>query len=246
MKIAVLSDIHANAPALKSVLDDCRSKGCDRIYHLGDLVGIGSLPQQCVDLCREAGVVQIMGNHDDLVATGMPAEPPDWMSDSEFQHQHWTHSQLNKSSRDYIRNFPFQIIEEIEGVRIRFVHFELNEDARSFVSMHPTMSDGKICGLYRQGPFDLVLFGHVHRRIYFEIDGIHYHCESSLGCATDSIARYSIATIEQGRFEFENFEILYDDSVFLRRYTELDIPATEEINSLFFKARIRDNRMAGD
>ncbi|HEY8770763.1 MAG TPA: metallophosphoesterase family protein [Thermoleophilaceae bacterium] len=69
MRIALLSDVHGNLPALRSVLKDVRGSEADQVWCLGDLVGYGAEPDGCVELVREACDVCLAGNHD-LVVTG--------------------------------------------------------------------------------------------------------------------------------------------------------------------------------
>jgi len=61
---AVISDIHGNLPALKAVLADIDSKGIERVICLGDVVGYGPNPAECIDLARERCEVTLCGNHD--------------------------------------------------------------------------------------------------------------------------------------------------------------------------------------
>jgi predicted phosphodiesterase len=68
MLIALLSDVHGNLPAFEAVLADVRSEGVDQIWCLGDLVGYGAQPDECVALAREHCDVCLAGNHD-LVVT---------------------------------------------------------------------------------------------------------------------------------------------------------------------------------
>ncbi len=70
MKLAVLSDIHANLEALQAVLDHLQAEGAERVVVTGDLVGYGAEPEACLHLLREAGAVVLAGNHDQAVATG--------------------------------------------------------------------------------------------------------------------------------------------------------------------------------
>ena len=70
MRYALISDIHANLPALTAVLDQIAlNPGIDATYHLGDLVGYGSSPNETVDLLIESKIVGIAGNYDSTVAT---------------------------------------------------------------------------------------------------------------------------------------------------------------------------------
>jgi hypothetical protein len=62
--IALLSDIHSNLTALKSVLKDVMASGAERIVFLGDIVGYGSHPAECVEWVRKLGGNCVIGNHD--------------------------------------------------------------------------------------------------------------------------------------------------------------------------------------
>ena len=63
MRIAILSDIHANIEAFQAVLTACE-RHADSILNLGDLVGYNASPNECVNLAREIGLHSIQGNHD--------------------------------------------------------------------------------------------------------------------------------------------------------------------------------------
>ncbi|MBG0791038.1 MAG: metallophosphoesterase family protein [Desulfovibrionaceae bacterium] len=63
-RIAIMSDVHGNFEALKEVVRDLEGTGASAAYCLGDMVGYGPQPQECVDLLRERGVECIMGNHE--------------------------------------------------------------------------------------------------------------------------------------------------------------------------------------
>jgi predicted phosphodiesterase len=67
LRIALISDVHGNLPAFRAVLDDVAAAGADQIWCLGDLVGYGAQPDECVALAREACDVCLVGNHDLVV-----------------------------------------------------------------------------------------------------------------------------------------------------------------------------------
>jgi diadenosine tetraphosphatase ApaH/serine/threonine PP2A family protein phosphatase len=69
LRIALISDVHANLPAFRAVLDDVAEAGVDETWCLGDLVGYGAQPDECVALAREECDVCLVGNHD-LVVLG--------------------------------------------------------------------------------------------------------------------------------------------------------------------------------
>ena len=64
MRLAILSDIHSNLPALEAVLADIEHVGGDEIWSLGDVVGYGAQPNECAVLIRERCAVGLVGNHD--------------------------------------------------------------------------------------------------------------------------------------------------------------------------------------
>ncbi|MCP4634371.1 MAG: metallophosphoesterase family protein [candidate division Zixibacteria bacterium] len=64
MKIAFFSDVHANLEALKAVLSDAQSEKVDKMFFLGDAVGYGPDPNECVELIAENAETCLMGNHD--------------------------------------------------------------------------------------------------------------------------------------------------------------------------------------
>jgi len=67
--VALLSDVHGNLPAFEAVLEDVRQTGVDEVWCLGDVVGYGAQPDECVALARESCDRCLAGNHD-LVVTG--------------------------------------------------------------------------------------------------------------------------------------------------------------------------------
>ena len=64
MRTAIISDIHGNAEALRTVLRDIDEKGVDRIICLGDIIGYGPEPLECVDLVEQRCAWSLLGNHD--------------------------------------------------------------------------------------------------------------------------------------------------------------------------------------
>ena len=64
MKIAIISDIHSNYQALKSVIEDCEKKGVEKIFCCGDIIGKGCNANKCVNLIRQKCEVVVRGNTD--------------------------------------------------------------------------------------------------------------------------------------------------------------------------------------
>ena len=109
MRYALLADIHANLAAFTAVLDDiARRGGVEEVWCLGDIVGYGPDPNQCLELLRQCQHVSICGNHD-LAATGK-LDLRRFNPDAAFAAQ-WTAKQLSREHIDYLESLP-QVIEK--------------------------------------------------------------------------------------------------------------------------------------
>ncbi|MCA9436380.1 MAG: metallophosphoesterase family protein [Candidatus Omnitrophica bacterium] len=106
MRIAILSDIHGNLEALQSVLDHAKGVGYDRLVCLGDVVGYGANPQECVDTIREivskdnGKELVVKGNHDDAASGG----GDEYFNDQAQRAIRWTAEQLNGETLDWLRD----------------------------------------------------------------------------------------------------------------------------------------------
>lgn len=104
MRIAILSDVHANLAALEAVLRHAEVQGpIDALWCLGDAVGYGPQPRECIARLRELGAVTVAGNHD-RVATGMMASE-DFNPDAAAAAR-WTQRQLGPEERSYLDGLP--------------------------------------------------------------------------------------------------------------------------------------------
>jgi diadenosine tetraphosphatase ApaH/serine/threonine PP2A family protein phosphatase len=98
-RVALMSDVHGNLPAFQAVLDDAERAGVDARWCLGDLVGYGAQPDECVALAREACDVCLIGNHDLVVI--------DKLEITEFSHNAavaaiWTRENIAQESVEYL------------------------------------------------------------------------------------------------------------------------------------------------
>jgi len=99
MRAAVFSDIHANLPALEAVLDDIEDAGMDELWCLGDVVGYGASPDECVELVRDACEACLVGNHD-LAALGLLDTST--FSTAAATAVEWTTANSSKRSLDFL------------------------------------------------------------------------------------------------------------------------------------------------
>lgn len=106
MRILVISDIHGNINALRTVITDAGK--VDTIWCLGDIVGYGPDPNECVDLLRELPeLVCLLGNHDAAVAN--PAEVATFNPEARISIE-WTIDQLRPDNFEYLSRLPNRVI----------------------------------------------------------------------------------------------------------------------------------------
>ena len=98
MRIALISDIHANIVALEAAIADIKERGVDRIICLGDIIDMGPRPVEVIDCLRDLDVACIQGNHDPL-----DEEPP--ISPLK-EVEEWTIAQLNTEQRSWLSDLP--------------------------------------------------------------------------------------------------------------------------------------------
>ncbi|RCS54213.1 metallophosphoesterase [Bremerella cremea] len=93
MKRALISDIHGNLEALNAVLDDIRQQGISEIYCLGDVIGYGPNPVECLDIVRRKCAMCLLGNHDQAALFD-----PEGFNPVAFRAILWTRDQIDNSS----------------------------------------------------------------------------------------------------------------------------------------------------
>lgn len=112
MRIAIISDIHANPAALTTVLDDAERQGCSRIVCLGDLVGYGYDPAVCIDICRERGIECLLGNHDAGLISRLDLN---WFNSFAADAVRRQRPLVSEDSKKWLAHLPYNSSEESSG-----------------------------------------------------------------------------------------------------------------------------------
>ncbi|MBO6088568.1 metallophosphoesterase family protein [bacterium] len=161
MKVAIISDIHANYQALEAVLKDIREQGCERILCLGDIAMAGPEPQKVIDFVRKQNWDIIQGNTDKMIAEYSPE-----LADSVRKVFPVMGNALaddvkilDNESIDYLKNLPEQKELEIEGVRILLVH---GSPRRNNEDILPDRPISEIEEIVKGVNADLIFCGHTH------------------------------------------------------------------------------------
>ncbi len=156
MIIAITSDIHSNLEALTAVLYEIERRKITQIYCLGDVVGYGSNPNECIQMLRERNIPCIAGNHD---KAAMKEIDIDDFSEAARTGIIWTRSVLTHESIQYLRALPLSLEEH----GIMFVHSSPDEpqEFRYLIYPEDTFSS------YRAFSGSLCVIGHTHRPVVF-------------------------------------------------------------------------------
>lgn len=198
MIYALISDIHANLPALEAVLADIGRGSPAGVYHLGDLVGYAPWPNETIALLRESGITGVAGNYDSTVATdykhcGCRADTP---RDEELSHvsYEWTRGAVSAKTKAFLGGLPFRIDirplgGHVAGPAIMLFHATPNnnlvyvtEDRTDAFLMKMAQKAGAKSG-------DVLCFGHTHKPWHRVVDGIHFVNTGSVGRPKDGDPR---------------------------------------------------------
>jgi predicted phosphodiesterase len=148
MRIAVLSDIHANLPALDAVL--AALGPVDAVWHLGDVVGYGPHPNEVVARLRELGAVGVRGNHD---AAALGALDVEWFNPDGRRAIEWTARRISPETRAWLAGLP----ERAELGEMTLVHGSPRNPTWEYVT---TASDARANLAAFATPY--CLYGHTH------------------------------------------------------------------------------------
>jgi predicted phosphodiesterase len=237
MRIAVFTDVHANLPALRAALKAIRAQGCDALFSTGDAIAIGPYPAECLDLLLSTpGLACVRGNHETWLVDGLPQPRPEWMSEGEVEHQHWTYGRIDAPARTAVARWPYLIRREVEGIRVAFMHYGLDSSGRDFVPIarHPRADE--LDRVFADSQADLIFYGHDHW-LSDKQGRARYVNPGSLGCHTAATARYCVVEFGQQGFTVERCQALYDDRDLARAFEGRAVPEREFIYKAFFGGR---------
>ncbi|GBD29310.1 hypothetical protein HRbin32_00398 [bacterium HR32] len=159
MRYAILSDVHANLDALDAVLQDAAQQGVQGFVCLGDFVGYGPEPNECVERLRGRASVALVGNHD-LAALGrLDARRFNLFARAAVE---WTRTQLHDRTRAFLDALSPRT--EFEGMLL--VHASPRDPVEEYILDWETAEDN-----FRAEAFSVCLFGHTHVPMRFAHDG---------------------------------------------------------------------------
>ena len=236
MRYALISDIHANLPALRAVLDDIDArKDVDAVYHLGDLTGYAPWPNEVVSLLREREIPGVAGNYDSTVATdykhcGCRADTP---RDEELSHLsfEWTRAHVTSATKQYLGSLPFRVDirplgGHVSGPTVTLVHGNQTLNTVYVTEDRPdTFLENMAKGIGARAG-DVICFGHTHKPWQRTVGGVQFINTGSVGRSKDGDWRacYVLLTIDQSAASVEFVRVSYDVDQAASAIRESDLP----------------------
>jgi len=248
MRLAVLSDVHGNLPALEAVLTDLETQGApDQIWVLGDLVAFCPWPKETLARLRVLpGVSFLRGNTDRYLVTDQRPQiavrsEEDWermpqeltIRDATFC---WTVERLSYTNYQFLSNLPPRLEMEVTGYgRVAAVHATPEGDEINLLPDTPEEEvDRYLSGLESR----LLLFGHTHRPVDRTVGATRLINPGSVGLPLDGIPRpaYGILDFEGAHCDFTLRRVDYDVDAVLNALEGFDHPGQEWIGEMLRNA----------
>jgi putative phosphoesterase len=121
VRLALISDQHANDVAFRAALEDVERLEIDEIVCLGDVAQGGSQPAETLDRLATLGCETVLGNADALLLE-VPTDSPEPITERVLEVREWTLAQLGSSQLEQIRSFAPVVRREVDGVALLFFH----------------------------------------------------------------------------------------------------------------------------
>lgn len=233
MRIAIISDVHANVVALEAALKAINTQGYDLLFHLGDSIDLGPYPAETVQLLLQIPrATYIMGDHDMFFMNNLEGFTPKVLGEEE--HYRWSHAQLTPKLREEIGKWSFIQRHTFEGLRISFAHYGLTSNEKDFLPLiyEPRVAD--MDQLFATDDTDLFLFGHVHK-IINAFGAKHYLNPGSIGVNNYGHIPFILLDIQSGgTYEVRQFQVAYDMAPVIRAFKDRNVPNYEQIVKIFY------------
>lgn len=213
MKVAIISDIHANMQALETVMEDIKNQGCEKVFCLGDLALAGPQPRMVIDFVRQqTNWTVIQGNTDKLIGDFskeiadnlrkiFPVMANALLDDVLI---------IEEDKKDYLKNLPPQESLEIEGVKVLLVH---GSPRRNNEDILPNLPIKEVEEMLEGVDADVVFCGHTHIPAGYQTNKKQTVVNvGSVGrpMTEDAKSCYVVVDFENGGFSVEHRFLEYD------------------------------------
>ena len=235
MKFGVISDIHANLPALQAVLNEFANRQVDQVICLGDIIGIGPQPDECVNTIMALNdVIVLEGNHEQYFANGIDPDTFAAMSREEREHHRWQRNHMGGKAKLKLLNLSGKLRFECEGVTISLSHYGVDKRGNILPTV-TAYTDENIRQMFGMDSH-VYLFGHDHHHFVRNYKGQTYICVGSAGCPEGElgIAVAGILQVENGDFAYESIAVPYDIKETVKNVKRVGLPDADFICNAYY------------
>ena len=228
MRYLLISDIHANYPALEAVAKQVEGKDFDLVINGGDSVVYGPFPNETIDWLRRHNALSILGNTDIKVLRllkGKKLKKPR-KPDKRIMYT-WTERCLTRKNKEYLKSTQKRIQLELEGHRIGIFHGSPADDNEHlFTDTAPE----RFQLLTRHTDCDIVLVGHSHTPFHKYVDKVHFINPGSVGRMFDGdpSASYAIMKLSPDKVQVSLYRCPYDIVPIIRALKKNHLPPIYE------------------
>ena len=181
-RAAVITDIHANLPALEAALARVDELGIDRVYCGGDLVGYGPRPNEVCALIEQRAIPTIYGNYDYAIARDIEDCGCAYIDahDREIGQRsvEWTLAHTGQPAKDFMRALPFDLRFPVGTATVHLVHGSPRK-------VNEYLFEDKPASLYQRlaaaEDAEVLVFGHTHKPWVHEYGGVLFVNCGSVG-----------------------------------------------------------------
>jgi predicted phosphodiesterase len=238
-RVAFVSDIHGNLPALEAVLEElARREPFDRVVGGGDYATGGLFPKECIDRVRDRDWDFVRGNADEWlveIATEgeIPAEGwvPEVAPDEKSKEvMRWNVEYLDPDSVSFLAGLPIEwSVSGPSGQKLVFVH-ATPDSTHTHLGYPPDASEDIFLPMFEQTGADVLLHGHIHHAYVRTIGELTLGCVGSVGLPFDRDARacFAIATDDGTGWRVEHIRVPYDREAYLTGVMESTMPNADE------------------
>ena len=236
MKYALISDIHANLPALEAVLANIDGRAdVDAVFHVGDLVGYAPWPDESVATLHERGIAGVAGNYDSTVATdykhcGCRYEDPRQEELSHLSYE-WTRDNVSSATKSLLGALPFRLDLRPTGGHRSGPNLILVHGAPTVNTLYWTRDrdDGfclKMARIAGATEGDAIACGHTHKPWHRRVEGITFLNTGSVGRPKDGDWRagYSLVELSEPEPRVEHVRVEYDIGRTVQAILGSDLP----------------------
>jgi putative phosphoesterase len=226
-RVAVITDIHGNLPALEASLAWIDSEGIETVYCGGDLVGYGPRPNEVCGLIAKRQIPTIYGNYDWAIAR----DEEDCGCAYVTKHDRaigqlsvdWTLENTDRTSKDFMRHLPFDLRFELGGKRIRLVHGSPRKVNEYLFEDKPAKTFERIAA---GADCDVLVFGHTHKPWVHEYGGVLFVNCGSIGKPKDGDPRAGFAVLAagDGQVNVEFPRVAYDAASVAEEVRRVGLP----------------------